>query len=69
MHTREESLKIFKLIKERYKQHCIHQFICNTCKYNCRTGDRVDCFEKFYAHSYADVKDELSTEKSKTISV
>lgn len=48
MNTLKQQQLFFNTIKEEYKYNCIKQGFCGKCKYNTASGDRLDCFEKFY---------------------
>lgn len=48
MNTLKQQQLFFNTIKEEYKYNCIKQVFCGKCKYNTASGDRLDCFEKFY---------------------
>ena len=48
MSNLKEHQNFFSSVKDEFKANCIKQGFCCRCKYKTISGDRLDCFERFY---------------------
>lgn len=60
----QESIKIFSKVKNQFKEHCTTQFFCGKCAYNMKTGNKIDCFEKFYVLNFSKIADNIDSNKT-----
>lgn len=53
----KEHMDLFNIVQEEYKKYCSKQICCNDCKLYRNTGDKMDCFKKFYTMNIANFEE------------